>query len=270
MAKKSLKNRIDDLFNALGGSEKPAPIEIRSELSELSLMAEALENGEALREAKAKVTVLEAALEKSESETGKLKAELEAANAKIQRFLAEEKKRQDKERDIPPIQLEILERLSSEQSGQWLVIGEVARAIGRPVDETEVHLKKLRKAGLVDSIYNQFDALVWHRSDAGNELVLAKRLSEGKEEGKQKIYKYAQLPPIQHEALLMMVGKDEGANEREIAKRVLESLPLTKHNLRLLEEAGMATDGDEPDYGTGRCWILMRKGTEYLAERELL
>ncbi len=34
-----------------------------------------------------------------------------------------------------------------------------------------------------------------------------------------------------------------------------------------LREKNMATDGDEPDYGAGRTWTILREGMEYLAER---
>jgi hypothetical protein len=68
----------------------------------------------------------------------------------------------------------------------------------------------------------------------------------------------------------MMVGEDEGINEREIAKRLGKNLALTQHNLSLLRDADFATDGDEADYGTGRTWVILKKGNEYLAERNLL
>ena len=68
----------------------------------------------------------------------------------------------------------------------------------------------------------------------------------------------------------MMVGEDEGINEREIAKRLGKNLALTQHNLSLLRDADFATDGDEADYGTGRTWVILNKCNEYLAERNLL
>jgi hypothetical protein len=63
-----------------------------------------------------------------------------------------------------------------------------------------------------------------------------------------------------------MQGTEKGVGEAEIAC-VLDKTPaLIRHNLRLLKEAGMATDRDD----NGRCWYLMIKGEEYLAERDLL
>jgi DNA-binding MarR family transcriptional regulator len=148
-----------------------------------------------------------------------------------------------------------------------LGIDEISRAVNIPPDEAEIHIDRLEKAGLATRRYNAYDALVWHRAMPGNELVLAKRLA-GEEE--QKAYKYADLPKIQHDSLLMMVGEDEGINEREIAKRLGKNLALTQHNLSLLRDADFATDGDEADYGTGRTWVILKKGNEYLAERNLL
>jgi len=68
----------------------------------------------------------------------------------------------------------------------------------------------------------------------------------------------------------MLVGEEEGINEHEIAERLGKTPPLTRHHLNLLRDADMATDGDEGDYGAGRTWKLLRKGGDYLAERNLL
>ncbi len=271
MATKSLKSRIEALINSLGGRDKPTLPKIRSELVSFALLAEALEDGQATREAKAKIAGLEAALEKSNAELGSLKVQLQAANAEIERFLADRKKQEEKEREIPPIQFQILSRLPSEHGGgNWLRIDEISRAVNILPDEAEIHIDRLEKAGLATRRYNAFDALVWHRTIKGSELVVAKRLAGEEGAGDQKPYKYADLPKIQHEALLLMVGEDEGINEREIAKRLGKSLALTQHNLSLLRDADMATDGDEADYGTGRTWVILKKGNEYLAERNLL
>jgi DNA-binding transcriptional ArsR family regulator len=269
MPTKSLKSRIDKLINSLGGTDKPGLPEIRSELVTFAQLAEALEDNQATREAEAKIAVLEAALEKSNAENSNLKIKLQTANAEIQRFRAERKKQEEKEREIPPIQFQILKRVPNEHGGgSWLGINEISRAVNIPPDEAEIHVDRLEKAGLVTRRYNAYDALVWHRSMPGNELVLAKRLAGEEEE--QETYKYPDLPKIQHDALLMIVGEDEGINEREIAKRLGNSLALAQHTLSLLRDADFATDGDEADYGTGRTWVILRKGNEYLAERNLL
>jgi len=96
MATKSLKSRIEALINSLGGRDKPTLPKIRSELVSFALLAEALEDGQATREAKAKIAGLEAALEKSNAELGSLKVQLQAANAEIERFLADRKNRRRK------------------------------------------------------------------------------------------------------------------------------------------------------------------------------
>lgn len=267
MPTKSLKSRIDKLINSLGGTDKPGLAEIRSELFTFARLAEALEDNQATREAEAKIAVLEAALEKSNAENSNLKIKLQTANADTEVSCRAEKARRERAGDTAN-SIQILQRLPSEHGGRnWLGIDEISRAVNIPPDEAEIHIDRLEKAGLATRRYNAYDALVWHRAMPGNELVLAKRLA-GEEE--QKAYKYADLPKIQHDSLLMMVGEDEGINEREIAKRLGKNLALTQHNLSLLRDADFATDGDEADYGTGRTWVILKKGNEYLAERNLL
>jgi chromosome segregation ATPase len=151
-------------------------------------LAEALEDGQTTRKAEANIARLEAALEKSNAENGNLKVELQMANAEIKKFQAERKKQEESEREIPPIQFQILKRLPSEHGGKWLRIGEIARAVNIPPDEAEIHLDRFKKAALATERYNAFDALVWHRTIAGNELVLAKRLAGEEEAGDPKPY----------------------------------------------------------------------------------
>ena len=54
MAKKSLKKRIDDLIDALGGAEKPTFAKIRSELVSIGTLVEALEDAHDCRNTKQK------------------------------------------------------------------------------------------------------------------------------------------------------------------------------------------------------------------------
>ena len=121
-ARKTLKSRIDALFNALGGPEadRPNTGEIKTRLFDFAAEAEALENGEATREAKEQIEGLEAALEQSEAareqanaENGSLKAALQSVNAEIERFRKEQKEREEKEREIDPVQFQILSMLPS-------------------------------------------------------------------------------------------------------------------------------------------------------------
>jgi hypothetical protein len=260
---KSIKSRIDELVSKLGELPAPSPAFIKGKLVALGILVEALEEGAVIRDAEAKIEILEA-------ELGNLKIELSTLQSEVEAFRAERKKQKEEERkkDLPEAQFKILQRLGTKHSGDWLRIDEVAQAVGIRLDEAEIHFEQLEKAGFTASHYNEPAGILWHRTAEGNRLVVAKRWAG--EEDQEAARKYPDLPPIQHEALLMMVGEDEGINEREIEKRLGKSLALTQHNLSLLRDADMATDGEEGDYGTGRTWVLLRKGEEYLAERNLL
>ncbi len=260
MAKKkksqSLTERINGLANAIGAKAPPDLGTIKGELIQLGVLVEALEEGAIIGDAETKIESLEAELEN-------LKTEVEA-------FRAERKKQeQEKKReDIPDIQSEILKRLPSQSEG-WLKIDEISQTVGIPIDETEVHLYRLRKAGLAIG-RTTYGRSLWRRTIRGSEMVVAKRLAG--EEDEKKAYKHADLPKEQHEALAMIGSDPEGANENAIAERIGASLMLTQRYLRKLREAEMATDGDEPQatYGTGQIWWLKEKGEDYLAERDLL
>jgi hypothetical protein len=271
---KSLKARIDALFNALGGTHKPSTAKIRSELSTFASLAEALEDNQVTLEAEAKIAVLEAALEKSNTENANLKAKLQTSNTEIKRFRAEQAEREKKERDIPPEQFRILSALPSEHGGSWLRIDEVAHAVQMRLDETEIHLDRLKKAGLAVSRYNAFDALIWHRTIPGSEYVLAKRLA-GEEQTLPR--KYPDLPNIEESMLAMMTGESEGVAEELIhnsLERKGETITLEKVKWVLrtsLDKKGFATyDPDEATYGTGHTWFITDRGTEYFAERDKL
>ena len=107
---------------------------------------------------------------------------------------AQKREKQKKKRKIPPIQFEILNRLPSESEGNWPRIDEIARAVGIPVDETEIHFDRLEEDGLIERRYNAFDAFIWHRTKRGNRLVLAMRFA-GEEQPSPR--KYPDLPPIE-------------------------------------------------------------------------
>src|ERR1041385_8654010 len=206
MAKKSLKKRIDDLVDALGGAEKPTFLDIRNELFSIGTLVEALEDGQALAEKEAQITVLEAALEKSNLENAELHAELQTANTEVEAFRAEREKQEEEERqkDIPDIQFRILRRIPSEAEGNLPRIDEVSRALGIPVDETEIHVNRLEKLKLVarqyPRRYRSSDEMVWHRTIKGSELVLAKRLA-GKEGETKPQRKHAERTAIEEKVM---------------------------------------------------------------------
>ena len=273
MASKSLKKRIDDLIHALGGATKPSYIEIRNELAVLSPMAEALEDGQATREKDARIADLEAELGSLKSELGNLNVLLQTANSEIAKFRADQKKRDEQERDIPPIQFEILERLPSEHGGEWLAIDLIALVFNIPVDETEIHLDRLEKAGFAVRRQYLSGQVVWHRSMKGNELVLAKRLA-GKDTEEQKP-KRKPHPDLSHaeQIILLIVAKTKGLTADEIFERYTKAIPIKGRpiatlgmiQLLLIKLRGknMASDADG-------MWVILSEGREYLVERNIL
>jgi DNA-binding MarR family transcriptional regulator len=262
---KSLKSRIDALFNALGLDERDRPSagEIRSQLSQFALSAEKLEDGQSAAEKDATIAVLEA-------ELGNLKVELEATKTAIDGFEAERKKQEESEREIDPTQFKILQRLASESECIWLKITEISRALNIPVDEAEIYINGLEKRGLVRFHRHEPGGGGWHRTTEGNKIVVAKRWAG--EEDKETARKHPDLPPIQHEILLLIAaGQNDGANENDIVNELGKTLGLVRLNLKALRQADMASDIDEQaDWGMGRVYYLRDTGAEYLAERDLL
>jgi len=280
MAKKkneSLTKRIETLISRVGEKPEPTFGQLKSELVNCRTLAQTLEDGEAIREAEAQIAVLQAALEESktarqqsDAENEKLKAELKSAQVKARRYQEELKKKEEKKWDIPDIQFQILKVLPSETSGSPLRLKQVAYAVKIPVDEAEIHFDTLKQMGLATKLDNDSMGTTWRRSLEGNKLVVSKRLAG--EEADQKAYKHADLPEAQHEALLMIGGSPNGANEDAIAEKLGATMLSTRRYLGQLREADMATAGNEPQatYGTGDMWWLLENGTEYLAERNLL
>jgi hypothetical protein len=266
MAKKSLKKRIDDLVDALGGAEKPTLADIRSELVVMGALAEEMEAGHTLAEKESAITALE-------QENENLKVELQTANTELDAFRAERKKQEEEERqkEMPEIQFQILKHLPSQHGGPWLKLIEIAYAAGIPVDETEIHLNRLQIAGLITGHYNACDVFAWHRTIAGTELVLAKRLAKEDQES-PKAYKHDDLFPIQHDALLLIAKNQEGISESELLQRIDDGTAAGAWMLlRTLRTRGFVTYGSA--YGApvaGRILILAPRGTEYLRERDLL
>jgi DNA-binding transcriptional ArsR family regulator len=268
MAPKRLTKRIEDLSYAIGKPE-PYPGCFKGELVNILASVQELENGAAVSEAEAKVAAFETALEESKAENANLKAELKEAKAEIEAFQAAEREKQEDERkkDLPDKQFEILEWLPSEYSGKWRGIGEIAAAVGLAVDVAEIHLSKLRKAGFAILRSTAYDGTAWHRSETGNELVLAKRLaSEG--EQTQTQYYYPNLPDSEHIALgVIAAARENGASEIEIAKKLRQTVGRTRLALMVLNSKDFA--GQPPEDPEKR-WFLRTTGAFYLAERGLI
>jgi chromosome segregation ATPase len=140
--KKSVKKSMEALINWIGAKTAPTLGDIKSELVRILPLAEALEEGEAIREKASQIATLEAALEKSNSENADLKVELQAACSQVHDLLAKWQKEEEKKREIPPIQFEILKRLPLvNEAGHRL--NSIARAADIPLDEAEIHLHAL-------------------------------------------------------------------------------------------------------------------------------
>jgi hypothetical protein len=264
---KSLKERIDDLANAIGGSTKPAYPNIRSQLFEFSAAVEELENGANIREAEERVAALETALEELKDENAYLDVQLKEANYEIERFREEEKSREEEEADLPEVQFKILKRLPSENGGIAWKLSEISYVAKIPVDEAEIHINRLQNAGLIQKTWGHNES-VWYRSIAGSELVLAKRLAGEEEERRPKRYKHADLRKDAQEALLLVARSEEGIEEFELTMRCGKD---ALYNLSFLCNAQLALS----ETGIGglrapRIFLLARKGAEYLAERGLL
>ncbi|MEY2498230.1 MAG: hypothetical protein QOD12_1786 [Verrucomicrobiota bacterium] len=291
---KSLTVRINETISSIGELDRTA---IKALLVRFAKLAKALEDGTAARKAKSKITRLQTALEKAETvqeesaaaleqsnaELGNLKSELQTMQAEIAQYQAERKKQEEREREIAPIQFEILERLGSPATCDWLNLGEISRALKIPVDEAEIYIEGLDGLGLVFYHPHEPGGGGWLRTADGNRRVVAKRWASEEGDQKQRECKYADLPKAQHDALLIIAANVDGISENEIAKKLGMTRALTRRHLYLLRDAEMATDAEEPgspilawDSVTGEesdsspTWNALRKGSEYLAERDLL
>jgi len=263
---KSIKKRIDELVTKLGELPPPSIATIKGNLVNIGGLVEALEEGAAVRDAEAKAETLQ-------SENANLKVELQALKTEVERFREDRKKQEEKERDIPEIQFQILKRLPSEHGGEWLAIDLIALVFNIPVDETEIHLDRLEKAGFAVRRQYLSGQVVWHRSMKGNELVLAKRLA-GKDTEEQKP-KRKPHPDLSHaeQIILSIVAKAKGLTADEIFERYTKAIPIKGRpiatlgmiQLLLIKLRGknMASDADG-------MWVILSEGREYLVERNIL
>ena len=269
MAKKSLKKRIDALVDALGGAQKPTLAEIRSDLVSLGVLAQELEDGQALTEKESAIAALKA-------ENQNLKVELQTASAELEAFRAEQKQREEKERDVPDIQYRIVKELPSMHDlTDGLTMQAIHRHMNIPLDEAEIHVDKLETAGLIAWDTDQFDQRVWRRTKAGNELVVAKRLA-GEEQPKQRNPD----PKLSQSELIILralVGSYAGVTIPEILPKVASGIPGATDNLILfllvkLRQSGMAAekDADTPRAWVERPWVITSEGLGYLVARNLL
>ncbi len=145
MAKKknqSLTERIAALINRVGAKPEPTFGDIKSELVECLGLAETLQDGAAIRDAEAKVEILE-------TEKSNLKIELEALQTEVKAFRAEREKQEEKKKreEMPDIQFQILRGLPTEHIGDGATLKGISRRNSTPPDETAIHLNRLVEAG---------------------------------------------------------------------------------------------------------------------------
>jgi len=273
----SLTDRIAALINRVG--EKPAPgmDVIKSALVPCLSLAESLEEGAAIRDAEAQITVLETALEKSNAEIGKLEGELQSLNTEVQAFRAERQKQEEekKREEMPDIQFEILQRLPTEHAGDGATLRGICRRSGIPPDEAEVHLDRLEKAGFTKrrSVYAHDAGYIttWYRTIPGNELVLAKRLAGEEHEGTQE----EDTPELTQMEQLVLLAVSEGNRvPKKIVKYIEKAIPsvgspITNEGmvtllLVTLRNKKMAID--EPTSGGPSIWNLSRAGRKYVGD----
>lgn len=264
MAKKSLKKRIDDLVDALGGAEKPTLAQIRSDLVSIGTLVQELEDGQALAEKETTIAAL-----KQENEN--LSVELQVANTELGTFRADREKQKEEERkkEIPIQQFDILRRLPSKHGGKGLTMLQLWREVKLRLDETEVHVDKLEKAGLIEWWHDTDDEKFWRRTLLGSELVIAKRLA-GENEDEER-YKHADLPKTEDSILDILAIPGPGFRAGAIASgldaffdtKVTEA--KTAYLLGEMKKRGFV----EEDTIEG-IWFLGDRGTEYLAERDRL
>jgi hypothetical protein len=278
---KTLKSRIDELISSLQEVDRT---QIKAALVKFARIAEALEDGTATRKTDAKIARLKSALETSKSnyaaayvalenscsEIKDLQSELQTMQAEIAKYQEERAKEEESKREIPPIQFEILRRLGSPATCDWLDLGQIARALKIPVDEAELYVDGLGKLGLVFFHPHEPGGGGWLRTTEGNKIAVAKRWAG--EEGDRTQHKYPDLPGAQHKVLVALGSDLDGLTEETIAEKAGLELPRTIRALRLLRKAGMATDGGSEAvvFADGALWCILERGEEYLEERDLL
>lgn len=289
---KTLTCRIEELIGTITKLDRT---QIKAKLVRFLRLAKALEDSSAARKAKSKIARLEAALEKAEAaqqesdaaleqsntELGKLRGELQTVQAEIKQYQAERKKQDESKRKIAPIQFQILERLGSPSSCDWLNLGEIARALKIPLDEADLLVKGLDDLQMIFFHPHEPGGGGWLRSAKGNMEVVAKRWASG--EGDQKQRKYTDLPKAQHDALVIIAANVDGISENEIAKKLGQTRARIRPHLNALSDAEMATGGEEPgstitawnsvtgeESDSSPVWTALRKGSEYLDERDAL
>lgn len=294
MAKKknqSLTERIAALINRVGEKPEPTFGDIKSELVECLGLAETMQDGAAVSEAESQIAVLKEALaqaeaareqadeflEQSDAENNDLRAALKAVNVEIETFRTERKKQEEekKREEMPDIQFEILQRLPTEHIGDGATLQGVARRAHLPPDEAAVHLNRLVKAGFAQQRRHDLGSgliMAWHRTIAGDELVLAKRLAGDEEAGEQEAQEAPELTRSEQLVLLAVAAGNRAPSK--ILNYVAEAVPtvgpptMTEGTVLLLLVTlrGKKMVNEERISGTPSRWELSRSGRAYVAD----
>jgi hypothetical protein len=215
-----------------------------------------------------------------ESELGNLNVTLKELNGELEAFRSAEREKQEEERkkDLPDKQWEILWCLSPQSESNWLKTREVATAVKVPVDEAEVYLDGLKKLGLAFWHSHDPGGGGWLRTMEGSRMVVAKRWA-GEEEAEQRDPDRFGAPLTQSQRLVVLyVAKSNGVTAEELAEQLEKEIPTLGSRiwtpqsvlflLITLREKQMVIDQPAPSSQIPRKWIARRKGIEYLAESE--
>lgn len=167
MARKSLTKAIEELVNSLDKNPLAEARTLKNPVMALLPLAKVLEDGEAIREAEAKVTSLE-------EQVSNLELQVQTANSEINRFRAEEKERKKKDADLPDQQWELLRILEPENLG-LIHLPDILQSVSFPADEVAWHLGQLKGLQLADFTHNASDQQMWFRTHEGNRRAIARR-----------------------------------------------------------------------------------------------
>ena len=170
MAKKRLTKAIEELVNSLDTSPAAEARTLKNPIMALLPLAKALEDGSVIGEAEAQVTSLQ-------EQITNLEAQLEQSNSDVEAFRAAEREKQEEERkkELPDAQVELLRILEPERLG-LMKVSEILDSISVREDEAVWHLNKLKELQLADFTHHAIGYEMWYRTELGNTEVIARRM----------------------------------------------------------------------------------------------
>ena len=250
MAKKSLTKAIESLVDSLDALPAEFRQKFKQETMTVLTLAKALEDGSAVSEAEAKITSLE-------QQIANLEIQLKESNAEAERFREEQRKRDDKNRDLPQEQWDLLRILEPQNLGS-IYLPDILQSVSFPDDEVAWHLEQLRGLQLADFTHSASHQQKWFRTHEGNKRVIARRRANISE----------RLPEI-FEKVLVTIHKSgsDGINTAGIVlwHDITEALALSYG--QRLRELGFAT---QHYTGLGIVFRQHPDGLEYLKTYDLI